>query len=191
VRDKKPTKIASAGVRYEVIGSFAPTGENAIEQAVRKLKTVLDGAEILRSATLSDASRYLLAMGIYNGFYSCFETIMQNKKDSPERTAMARWKSENAAMDNDIEASYRVFRNLMTHQGHYISGSIVVWEDLDYHDTVIPVRKFPDFLAKKVNGAVVETYTLYEWVKICYDKIYCALNGMEAIRRNITQADEI
>lgn len=177
-------------LEYEMVGSYAPSEENVVEQAVVRLKTIKEGSKILNANGLGSAERLVVIIGIYNGFYSCFEIIMQANKKSDARIALERWKVTFSTEKADLDDRYRSFRNLMTHQGHYIAGSQLHWEVDDLNDTHRPVRSFPPFINKKLNGNIIKQYTASEWIEECYDAIYSSLNRIEGIRQCVIKEKE-
>lgn len=179
-------------ITYRVFNSYNKQTENPIEDAVTKLKTVNEGAKILQNKNdyLSDSLRYIIVFGIHSGFSSCFEIVEHMEKSTPGGKAFIIWSKIYLEEYKNIYKLYKTFRNLMEHQGYYIGPSRVVYEVDINHDCDYPVRRYPHFVEKLVDGKVVETYSLGEWVKNVYDSMYRAFCNMEKIRRFIINGNK-
>lgn len=183
--------MSNSNMKYRIFNSYKGQTGNPIRDAVIKLITIKEGAKILENNNdhLSDSLRYIIVFGIHSGFSSCFEIVEHTDKKTPEGKAFIIWSELFSDDCDNLYKLYKVFRNLMEHQGYYIGPSTMVMENDPLLDIDHPVRKYPHFVEVVVNGEVVTKYSLQEWVEIVYLNMYNSLCRMEKIRRFIIHGE--
>ncbi len=108
-----------------------------VAMGIEAAQSLIPPAE--RPGNLPDSHLWILSQGFFNGFYSVIDTLNKVEKhqgDALLRVAITEWL---AATKENREMRMGKWRNLMTHQGRYLTTvPTVQYTPDDWHDTEFP-----------------------------------------------------